>query len=79
LFDEPFSGLDGRSAAALAERLRGLRGDGRTLVFVTHEIRWAGEVASAALVLGAGRVADSQAGPELDAHSLEAAYAAAAP
>lgn len=37
LLDEPFTGLDQRSAAALGEELGRLRSAGRTMVFVTHQ------------------------------------------
>jgi heme exporter protein A len=78
LLDEPFSGLDRRSVEALVLRLKALREGGRTLVFVTHEVRWASDVASAALVLAAGRVASLDAGPALDVNVLEVACNAAA-
>jgi len=54
LLDEPYSGLDRRSAQRLSERLLGLRGC-HTVVLVTHDPRTASEVANAAVVLRRGR------------------------
>jgi len=37
LLDEPFTGLDDESAALLAARLRGLKGDGAIVLMATHD------------------------------------------
>ncbi len=73
LLDEPFTGLDRRAADRLSERLGRLHGEERTLLLVTHEVSRALELASSAVVLGAGRILHAQAGP-LDAAALERAY-----
>jgi heme exporter protein A len=78
LLDEPFTGLDPRSADALARRLAALRGAGRTLVLVSHDLARAVELADAALVLARGRVALEAAGPALTEGALAAALAGAA-
>jgi ABC-type multidrug transport system ATPase subunit len=78
LLDEPFTGLDRRASAALALRIRALRGEGRALLLVTHDLAQAAELADAALVLARGQCAARLARPELSASALEAAYAAAA-
>jgi heme exporter protein A len=57
LLDEPFTGLDARAAARLAERLAGLRGERRSFVLVTHDAASAARLADAAIVLARGRVA----------------------
>jgi len=57
LLDEPFTGLDRSAADRLAERLEGLRRDGRSVVLVTHELPQASRLAERALVLERGRVA----------------------
>ena len=83
LLDEPFAGLDRASAGRLAGRLAALRGGGRTVVLVTHDLARAAELADAALVLVGGRVAQREersAGPgagALAAQALERAYLAA--
>ena len=76
LLDEPFTGLDRRSAERLAERLLRLRRLGRTLLLATHDVASAARLADAAIVLARGRIARESAGP-LDAADLERALAAA--
>jgi len=43
LLDEPLSGVDGVSAARIEALFAELRGDGRTLLVATHDVRQAGE------------------------------------
>ena len=57
LLDEPFTGLDGASAEALASRLRQLASEGRIIVMATHEVAFADDVLSRALILHEGRLA----------------------
>jgi heme exporter protein A len=76
LLDEPFTGLDRRAAARLRERLAGLRGEGRTLVLVTHDAAAAAELGDAAIVLARGRIAYRSDGA-LDPAALDRALAAA--
>ena len=44
LLDEPFTGLDGPSTAALAARLARLAGEGRLVMLATHEVDLADDV-----------------------------------
>ncbi len=74
LLDEPFTGLDRRSARRLTTRLSALRDEGRTLVLITHDLDQAGELADTAQVMIRGNFVRSLAGDELESHSLEAAY-----
>ncbi len=76
LLDEPFTGLDRRAAARLAERLAGLRGERRTFVLVTHDVAAAARLADAAIVLARGRIAYRSDGA-LDPAALDLALAAA--
>jgi heme ABC exporter ATP-binding subunit CcmA len=76
LLDEPYTGLDRSAAAALSERVRALREEGRTLVLVTHELARAAELADAALVLSRGRVVHAAQGAALALPVLERAYLA---
>jgi len=71
LLDEPFTGLDRRAADRLAERLDGLRSDGRALVLITHDVVRAAQLAERAEILVAGRVADRVASHELNVERLE--------
>jgi heme exporter protein A len=73
LLDEPFTGLDRRAAERLTGRLERLRGAGRTLVLVTHEIARAARLSDAALVLNGGHVVHESRG-EMAPAALESAY-----
>jgi heme exporter protein A len=74
LLDEPFTGLDRRAAERFAERIEGLRRDGRTLVLVTHDLKFAARAADAAIVLRNGRIAHAVFDAPPDAAALERAY-----
>jgi polar amino acid transport system ATP-binding protein len=56
LLDEPTSALDPERVGELVDLLATLRADGLTLVTVTHEMRFARELASRMLVLHGGRI-----------------------
>ena len=67
LLDEPYTGLDALGAATLTEMLARLRGDGATLVLVTHNIAEGLDVATQAAVMHRGRVVRPERREELDA------------
>jgi heme exporter protein A len=56
LLDEPFTGLDDASVAALVARLRELRAAGRILVVVTHDLDVAEQLLDKVAVLKEGRL-----------------------
>ena len=56
LLDEPFTGLDDASVAALVERLRGLRAQDRIIVVVTHDLDVAERLLDQVAVLEDGRL-----------------------
>ncbi|MCC7264110.1 MAG: heme ABC exporter ATP-binding protein CcmA [Candidatus Latescibacteria bacterium] len=56
LFDEPYTGLDQRAAAALSHQLRQLKEQGRTSVLVTHNLEEAVHLADRLVILRRGRV-----------------------
>ena len=56
LLDEPFTGLDDASVAALVDRLRGLRAQGRIIVVVTHDLDVAERLLDRVAVLKDGRL-----------------------
>jgi heme exporter protein A len=64
LFDEPFTGLDDASAAALVARLRSLREQGAIVVVATHDLDLAEGLLDHAVFLRDGRLADSVEQPE---------------
>jgi heme exporter protein A len=78
VLDEPFTGLDRRSAERLAVRLRTLHGEGRTVVLVTHDVERAVQAADAAIVLSRGRVMLATERGEGNARDLERACLEAA-
>ena len=64
LLDEPFTGLDDASAAALVERLKVLRDSGAIIVVATHDLDLAEGLLDRAVFLRDGRVAHTAARPE---------------
>jgi heme exporter protein A len=70
LLDEPFTGLDDASAAALVARLHGLRAGGAIVIVATHDLDLAEGLLDRAVFLRDGRMADTAARPE----GLRAAY-----
>ncbi len=57
LLDEPFTGLDQASAAALVARLRALAAGGRMIVLATHDLDLAEGLLTRSAILKEGRVA----------------------
>jgi len=63
LLDEPFTGLDDASAAALVGRLRALRDGGTIVILATHDLELADGLLDEAIFLRDGRVASAVARP----------------
>jgi heme ABC exporter ATP-binding subunit CcmA len=64
LLDEPFTGLDDASTAALVNRLRGLRDEGAIVVLATHDLDLADGLLDEAVFLRDGRMVHAIARPE---------------
>ena len=64
LLDEPFTGLDDASAAALVARLRTLRDGGAIVILATHDLDLAEGLLDQAVFLRDGRMVDAVARPE---------------
>ena len=64
LLDEPFTGLDDASAAALVRRLGTLRKSGTIVILATHDLDLAEGLLDEAVFLRDGRVAAAGARPE---------------
>ena len=64
LLDEPFTGLDDASTAALVARLQGLRESGAIVVLATHDLDLAEGLLDSALFLRDGRMVDAVARPD---------------
>jgi energy-coupling factor transport system ATP-binding protein len=56
LFDEPTTGLDASSIAAMMDLLHGLAGSGHTILFITHSMELAAHHARRIVLLDAGRI-----------------------
>jgi heme exporter protein A len=56
ILDEPFTGLDTQSVERLEDLLRRLPGQGKTLLFSTHDFEQGAAIASRLITLKAGRV-----------------------
>jgi ABC-type histidine transport system ATPase subunit len=61
LFDEPTSSLDPELVGEVLRVMRALAEEGRTMLIVTHEIRFARDVSTWALFLHEGQI--EEAGP----------------
>jgi heme exporter protein CcmB len=58
LLDEPFTGLDDTSAAALLTRLRTLRDEGAIVLLSTHDLDLVSDLLDRVVILRAGRIVD---------------------
>ena len=72
LLDEPFTGLDQASIAALITRLKGLQADGCLIILATHDLEVAEHVVSRSLFLRGGKlVSDAEATGDLRSRYLK--------
>ena len=65
LFDEPTSALDPEMVGEVLDVMKDLAKNGMTMVVVTHEMRFARDVASRVLFLEGGRIAEEGAPGEI--------------
>jgi ABC-type multidrug transport system ATPase subunit len=70
LLDEPFTGLDDASTAALVGRLNGLRDEGAIVILATHDLDLADGLLDRAVFLRDGRMLEAMERPE----ALRATY-----
>jgi heme exporter protein CcmB len=78
LLDEPFTGLDDASAAALVDRLRDLRSLGAIILLSTHDLDLVANLLDRVLVLRAGRIVDEFEAAPVAAPAADVPAAAAA-
>jgi polar amino acid transport system ATP-binding protein len=76
LFDEVTSALDPELVNEVLHVIQSLRGDGITMIVVTHEMRFAREVADRVAVMEAGRVVEQGDCSQIFNHPREARTAA---
>ncbi|MDX3805257.1 amino acid ABC transporter ATP-binding protein [Bosea thiooxidans] len=58
LFDEPTSALDPETIGSVLDVMKGLAGEGTTMVVVTHEMGFAREVADRVVFMAEGRIVE---------------------
>jgi polar amino acid transport system ATP-binding protein len=58
LFDEPTSALDTELVSEVLQVMRDLAGSGMTMIVVTHELKFASEVADRVVFMDAGRIVE---------------------
>ena len=65
IFDEPTSALDPEMTAEVLDFIADLRGEGRDLIIVTHNMGFARQVSDHCLFIAEGRVLESGCSAEL--------------
>ncbi|MEO0762123.1 MAG: hypothetical protein AAFZ09_09975, partial [Pseudomonadota bacterium] len=58
LFDEPTSALDPEMVGEVLDVMVGLAEEGRTMIIVTHEVRFARDVADRVVFMADGRIVE---------------------
>jgi polar amino acid transport system ATP-binding protein len=71
LFDEPTSALDPELVGEVLDVIRGLAGEGMTMVVVTHEMGFAREVADSLVFMDEGRIVEAGVPREVLANPRE--------
>lgn len=74
LLDEPFSGLDPKSAAELVELLESVRDQGKALLITMQDLFWARQLADRVGILQEGRHVLTRTREELRYENLEKLY-----
>ena len=64
MFDEPTSALDPEMIGEVLQILKDLAADGMTMIIVTHEMRFAREIATKVLFMEQGRIVDRGSGAD---------------
>ena len=65
VLDEPFSGLDVKSALVLRRLIQSLAAEGQTVLFSSHELETVERVCSRAVILQTGKVAANGSADQL--------------
>jgi heme exporter protein A len=73
--DEPYTGLDREAAGILQALLEEMRGRGRTVLMVTHNLERGLSFASRVVLLSRGRVVDDRSTEGISAGGLDELYA----
>jgi manganese/zinc/iron transport system ATP- binding protein len=79
LMDEPFQGVDARTERAIVDVLARLRGEGRTVVVVHHDLETVVEYFDHVLLLNVRRIAAGPVGEVFHDENLRATYGGRVP
>jgi manganese/zinc/iron transport system ATP- binding protein len=79
LMDEPFQGVDARTERAIVEVLRQLRGEGKTVVVVHHDLETVPEYFDWVLLLNVRRIAAGPVSEVFTDENLRATYGGRVP
>ncbi len=71
LFDEPTSALDPELVGEVLDVMKGLAADGATMIVVTHEMSFARQVATEAILMDQGLIVEAAPPQELFEHPKE--------
>ena len=74
LLDEPFAGVDAATERAIVDVLKGLRGEGRTVVCVHHDLATVAEYFDRVLLINVRKVAEGTVADAFTGANLQAAY-----
>ena len=72
LFDEPTSALDPEIVGEVLDVMKGLAGEGMTMVVVTHEMAFAKEVSDRVVFMDGGVILEQGSPAEVFGHPKEA-------
>jgi manganese/zinc/iron transport system ATP- binding protein len=72
--DEPFQGVDATTERAIVELLQGLRGSGKTIVAVHHDLQTVPEYFDAVTLLNVRRIASGPVAEVFTDENLRATY-----
>jgi ABC-type Mn2+/Zn2+ transport system ATPase subunit len=78
LLDEPFSGVDAPTQSLVLEILTGLRQQGKSIVFATHDLAMAQDSADACVLLNRRVIASGAPAAVLTVANLQATFGGAA-
>jgi len=74
--DEPYTGLDQQASRMLRSLLDAIRGRGRTVLMVTHNLEEGLELSSRVAIMSRGRIVEDRPASDLTRVQLETLYAA---
>ncbi|SOB90564.1 metal ABC transporter ATP-binding protein [Stappia indica] len=74
LLDEPFAGVDAATEKAIIDVLKELKGEGRTVVCVHHDLATVADYFDRVLLINTRRIAEGPVGEVFTAENLQATY-----